>query len=341
MNLSPWDYWNEDRAPKAGTGHVLARLTEVMAREPDHAGACHFYIHLVESAWPERAVPCAERLPSLMPGAGHIVHMPAHVYIRVGRYADAIERNQHAVHADEAYIADRHPSGEYPLAYYPHNYHFLAFAAGMSGEADTALDAAWKVAEHTDHTMLHDPDLGGTLQHFITTPVSMLVRFERWAEVLEQPAFDDALTYPGGHWHFARGDGLRRPGPSGRSVRRAAGPARAHRRAGDRRGEHLRAQYGTAGARGCRVDTRRTSGRSAWRSDRRDQPPEAWDRAGGALTYNEPPDWHLPARQMLGHVLLEARRLDEAEAAFLADLETYPGNRWSQDGLQEARQRRP
>ena len=205
MNLSPWDYWNEDRAPKAGTGHVLARLTEVMAREPDHAGACHFYIHLVESAWPERAVPCAERLPSLMPGAGHIVHMPAHVYIRVGRYADAIERNQHAVHADEAYIADRHPSGEYPLAYYPHNYHFLAFAAGMSGEADTALDAAWKVAEHTDHTMLHDPDLGGTLQHFITTPVSMLVRFERWAEVLEQPAFDDALTYPGGHWHFARG----------------------------------------------------------------------------------------------------------------------------------------
>ena len=134
MNLAPWNYWNADATPRAGTEHLLRLLEGVMKANPTNPGACHLFIHAVEAQFPARAVPCAERLASLMPGAGHIVHMPGHIYIRVGRFADAIRANEHAVHADESYIRDQRPGvGMYTAAYYPHNYDFLAFAAMMLG----------------------------------------------------------------------------------------------------------------------------------------------------------------------------------------------------------------
>ena len=131
MNLAPWNYWNADATPRVGTEELLSALERVTERSPKHAGACHFYIHAVEKVDAERAVACAERLPDLMPSAGHIVHMPAHIFIRVGRYVDAIEHNHAATQADELYIDAESPRGIYPLAYYPHNYDFLAFAAAM------------------------------------------------------------------------------------------------------------------------------------------------------------------------------------------------------------------
>src|SRR5690606_1732096 len=121
---------------------ILSTLERTIESNPNHPGACHFYIHAVEAAHPERGVACAERLAGLMPGAGHIVHMPAHIYIRVGRWNDAIEANHHATHTDETYIADHNPGGAYPLAYYPHNYHFLGFAAAMAGRGAEAIEAA-------------------------------------------------------------------------------------------------------------------------------------------------------------------------------------------------------
>lgn len=142
MNLSPWTYWVGDR-PRPDTPEILRRLESALARNRNHPGACHVFIHAVEAAFPARAVDCAERLAGLMPGAGHIVHMPAHIYIRVGRYHDAVRANEHAVHVDETYIADRRPGmGVYTGGYYPHNYHFLAFAATLAGQGDVAVRAA-------------------------------------------------------------------------------------------------------------------------------------------------------------------------------------------------------
>lgn len=147
MDLRPWDYWAEDGAPNPGIAEALASLNSVIAVNEKHPGACHFYIHAVEKLYPERAIGCAERLAKLMPGAGHLVHMPGHIYIRVGRYLDAVEANKHAIHADETYIQDQNPAmGMYTAGYYPHNYDFMAFATMMIGRSDDSISAAETVS---------------------------------------------------------------------------------------------------------------------------------------------------------------------------------------------------
>jgi tetratricopeptide (TPR) repeat protein len=138
MDLRPWNYWQPDGTPYPGTKEIVRRLESVLARNPNHPGACHYYIHAVEAVNPKAAVPCAERLARLMPGEGHMVHMPAHIFIRVGRWNDAVQANQYAIHSDEAFIEGQHPMGVYPLAYYPHNIHFLAFASTMAGRSAQA-----------------------------------------------------------------------------------------------------------------------------------------------------------------------------------------------------------
>jgi hypothetical protein len=142
MDLRPWNYWRPDGTPYPGTNEIVQQLESVLTRNPNHPGACHYYIHAVEAVNPKAAVPCAERLARLMPGEGHMVHMPAHIYIRVGRWNDAIKANQHAIHSDEVFIEGQHPMGVYPLAYYPHNIHFLAFASTMAGRSVQAIEAA-------------------------------------------------------------------------------------------------------------------------------------------------------------------------------------------------------
>src|SRR5690606_5171530 len=184
MDLRPWQYWTETGEPQPGTETVLANLERVLERNPRHPGACHFYIHAVEEVEPARALPCAERLAALMPGAGHIVHMPGHIYIRVGRYADAIEANIHAAHADESYIADLRPgAGIYTLGYYPHNYDFLAFAASMAGRRAQALDAARKIPTVIPADLLGTPGMDFA-QHHVMRPVLVAVRFEAWDDIL-------------------------------------------------------------------------------------------------------------------------------------------------------------
>ncbi|MGH7481840.1 MAG: hypothetical protein ACRELV_06760, partial [Longimicrobiales bacterium] len=205
MDLSPWDYWTAEGEPRPGTPEALASFERVLATNANHPGACHFFIHAVEAVYPERAVPCAERLAGLMPGAGHIVHMPGHIYIRVGRYMDAIEANQHAVHADESYIRDQRPGASaYTVGYYPHNYDFMAFAASMAGRDEMALDAAEQVAALVPAEMLGAPGFD-FLQHWITRPLQMRVRFARWAEILAAPAPRADLPLALGMWHYARG----------------------------------------------------------------------------------------------------------------------------------------
>lgn len=322
MDLDPWNYWTSSEEPRPGTSDLLASLERVLEANPNHPGACHFYIHAVEAAQPERAVPCAERLASLMPGAGHLVHMPAHIYIRVGRWNDAIEQNVHAVHADEEYIADQRPSGIYPLAYYPHNYHFLAFAATMAGRSQQAIDAARAVVERVDPDVAREvPELQGLLPYHHLT----LLTFGRWEEVLSAPRPPADLPFAAALVEYARGFAQANTGDQEGATASLAAvqntlsgveqePARTvleiavHSLAGEIDLRAGRAESGIAHLR------------------------EAM-RLEDELGYMEPPFWHSPVRHTLGAALLEAGQAAEAEQLFREDLERFPENGWALRGL--------
>ena len=332
MLLGPWDYWLPGGRAKPHGARALATLTSVVRRTPRHAGACHFYIHAVEAAYPERAVPCAERLPSLMPGAGHVVHMPAHVYIRVGRYADAIERNVHALHADEPHIAEMPADGAYRLALHPHNAHFLSFAASMIGRSAQALDAAAQTRAKTDTAMLRAPGLGA-LQHYYMLPLLANVRFGRWDAVLAEPELAEDLPYPRALRHYARA--LARIAKGDVSAAETELASLRRLRADERLKAvtiwDLNTSTSLLDIAQATVEGELAAARSHWTASI-----AALRRAVAtedALTYDEPPPWHLPARQQLGVVLLRAGRAAEAERVFRQDLVRHPENGWSLAGL--------
>jgi tetratricopeptide (TPR) repeat protein len=335
MLLSPWNYWTAGGEPRPGTETLLLRLTRVIEADSNHPGACHFYIHAVEAAHPERAVPCAERLPGLMPGAGHIVHMPAHVYVRVGRYADAITANEHAVHADEQYIADRRPDGLYPLAYYPHNYHFLDFAAQMAGQSATALHAARTLAGKVDVGLMHQPGLE-TLQHFFVAPLRAMVRFGKWREILNEPPPPADLPYAAGVSHWARGLAMVRTGDSAGARRELAQLQDA---ADDPSVTRLHIWNINPAVRLLQIGAHMLAGEIASAStdwDRAIDELRAAVRLEDGLTYDEPPTWELPVRHYLGATLLAAGRPADAEAVYREDLARFPRNGWSLFGLAQA-----
>ncbi|MFN2567631.1 MAG: hypothetical protein ABR499_21765 [Gemmatimonadaceae bacterium] len=325
MDLSPWSYWNADGSARAGTAEALAALESVLKRNPNHPGACHYYIHAVEAMYPERAVDCAERLPSLMPGAGHIVHMPGHIYIRVGRYNDAVEANVHAVHADESYIADQRPQGIYPLAYYPHNYHFMAFAATMAGRGAEAVEAARKVVRNVP---LDVAAVVPELQLLVPFAHLTLASFGRWDDVLAEPAPPVSLRFPTAMVYYARGVALAAKGRMS-----DAGAALDSLRAiasGVTSSPHKdvleiadRALVGEIHARRGLMAGAVNHFRAAMAVEDR-------------LSYMEPPYWHYPIRHSVGAALLGAGRPAEAEAAYREDLKRFPENGWSLFGLRQS-----
>ncbi len=332
MDLSPWQYWTQDGQPRPNTPELIAQLERVIAANPDHPGACHFFIHAVEAAQPERAVPCAERLAGLMPGAGHLVHMPGHIYIRVGRYEDAIKANEHAVHADETYIRDQNPAfGIYVAGYYPHNYDFLAFAASMIGRSGQALGATQKMAELVPQPMLREPGMT-FLQHHQTRQLQMLVRFGRWDEILQAEAPPQDLPHARALWHYARGRALAARGDVPGAE---AELAQLRATAQDPRMDSLRLEFNTSGAI-LKIATEVLAGHIA---ARKADFPGAIDHLRAAarledgLVYGEPPEWTVPVRQDLGSVLLAAGRNEEAEQAYREDLKRFPENGWSLHGL--------
>lgn len=322
MDLSPWDYWTKDGRPHPRTGKILGALEGVIARNPNHPGACHYYIHAVEAAQPERAVPCAERLAKLMPGAGHLVHMPAHIYLRVGRYADAIESNLHAVHADEQYIADQQPQGLYPLAYYPHNYHFLAFAAAMAGRSKQAIGAARAAAGKVPPEVAAEvPELQGMLVY----PQLTLVRFGRWKQVLAEPLPSPDLPIAAGLAHYARGVAF--------AAQRQWDEAQASLE------EVQAAAQGVPEGIGRTVLEIADHSLAGEIAGRRGDAQAAVDhftramRLEDSLQYMEPPFWYYPVRHSLGAALLQAGRGAEAEARYREDLKRFPENGWALYGL--------
>ena len=332
MLLGPWDYWTPAKRAKPHGARALAALTPVVQRNPRHAGACHFFIHAVEAAYPERAVPCADRLPSLMPGAGHVVHMPGHIYIRIGRFAEAIERNLHALHADEPHIADMPRDGVYRLALHPHNAHFLSFAASMIGRSAQALEAARLTRAKTDTTMLRTPGLGA-LQHYYMLPLLAMVRFGQWDNVMAEPEPAADLPYPRALRHYARALALTARGDSAGAGQELVALRRART---DERVKSVTIWDLNAGT--ALLDIAEASVMGELAAARRDWPTAiaSLRRAVAReddLTYDEPPPWHLPARQQLGGVLLRADLPAEAELAYRQDLERHPENGWSLAGL--------
>lgn len=337
MDLSPWQYWKADGEPRPDTPQILAQLERVIAANPQHPGACHFFIHAVEAVQPERAVPCAERLAGLMPGAGHLVHMPGHIYIRVGRYEDAIRANEHAVHADETYIRDQNPAfGVYVAGYYPHNYDFLAFAASMIGRSERALSASRKIAELVPEPMLREPGMT-FLQHHMTRHLQMDVRFARWDELLAVPAPPSDLPHARGMWHYARGRALVAQGDAD-AARDELVALQAI--AKDPRMAELRMEFNSSGA-VLAIASQVLEGQIAAVQGRPQEAVERLREAArleDALTYGEPPEWTVPVRQDLGSVLLESGQYEAAEQAFREDLRRFPDNGWSLHGLERSLQ---
>ncbi len=205
MNLHPWGLWHVDGTPEAGTEEIVATLESVIRRDPNHLGAIHYYIHATEaSANPERALAGANRLAAMAPAAGHIVHMPAHVYIRTGDYEAAVKTNEEAAAVDRAYIKASGAQGIYPMMYYSHNLHFIAMCASMNGNyAEAEKNAGLLVANVGPHVKDMPP-----LEGFMTMPMAVDVRFHKWNEILAMPQPDPAMKITTGFWHFARGMAL-------------------------------------------------------------------------------------------------------------------------------------
>jgi hypothetical protein len=332
MDLQPWNYWTVGGKPKGAILEIVATLERVLAREPNHPGACHYYIHAVESSLePERALPCADRLAQLMPGAGHIVHMPAHVYMRVGRYDLAVQHNQHAAHEDAVFSERRHPAGAYPLIYSTHNYHFLWAALSMQGRAEEAVQAAREVEKRAPAEAIRQIP---PLEYYSPTPYLALARFERWNELLEEPAPPADLKYTTGFYHYTRGlafAGTARPAEAKAERDKLAAIEAAMPPDAMANLNSMKALLGIA--------LRHLDADLAARAGRTDAAVKLLREAVAMeddLTYDEPPPWYHPMRQVLGNTLLAAGRAREAEAAFREDLRHYRENGWSLHGLAAA-----
>ena len=335
MDTTPWNYWEKDGTPKPATRIIIATLESVLAEHPDHPLANHLYIHAVEKAHPERGVAAADRLRDLVPGAGHLVHMPGHIYILFGRYEDAVLANEKAIEADDAYIAQCHAQGLYPVAYMPHNHHFLAAAASFIGDSGKALRAARHMQAHQDQQLMRKPGYT-TLQHYWTMPYFALVRFGRWEDLLAQPEPDDDLLYPTGIWNYARGIAQVRTGDLDRARESLARLASI---ADDPEMEATRIWETNTMAEILSIARETLAGEIDLA---RGVPDSAIGHFQNAvrqeddLIYVEPPDWYVPARHNLGAALLAANRAAEAEAVYRKDLEIYPDNGWSLRGLEQS-----
>ena len=333
MDLRPWNYWTNAGKPLApSTLEQLAVLERVTRRNPNHPGACHFYIHAIEASNDAaKAVPCAERLGSLMPGAGHLVHMPTHIYVRLGRWDEAVEHNQMAVHVDQEYLDARHPTGVYPIGYVPHNYHVMWEALNMTGRSAEALSAARTIVEKVPADVVRAIP---PLEYYTPSVFFTLARFSRWDETLAEPAPPADLRYSTGIWYYTRGLAF--------AAKNQLDSARVARDSIAAIGAAIPPEQ-TANLNSSKallqVAERSLSANLASREGRLDEAVTIF-RQGieveDNLIYDEPTAWALPLRQQLGAVLLAAKRNKAAEQTFRQDLVRFPNNGWSLHGLAEA-----
>jgi hypothetical protein len=328
MNLSPWNYWMKDGSPRENTPEILAVLEQAIERDNGHTGAIHYYIHLVEEKHPEKAERAAELLAPLAPKAGHLVHMPAHIYMRLGRYADSYDTNAKAVQADENYITSCRAQGIYPLGYYPHNIHFMVWSAMFQGRSVETLELARKVAAKIpDHI---DEKNWSAYELFRSQPFYAMVRFGMWDEVLAEPKPIERSQYMTGIWHYARALAYLHEG-NRRSARREwksldkireVTPDTAVRRG----------SYGTLMLIASEIVQAELAAEKGDYSEALLRL-ERGVRLQDGLDYAEPPAWYFPVRHLLGAVLIEAGYPEEAEVVYWADLRDHPDNGYALFGL--------
>ncbi|MDI3465370.1 MAG: TPR repeat protein [Nitrospira sp.] len=332
MDLHPWDLWTAAGRPKPGTEELVSTLESILARFPDHPGACHYYIHSVEaSPAPDRALACAERLPALMPGAGHLVHMPAHIYMRLGRYHEAAKRNEHAADVDRNYLSGRKLGGDYADGYYTHNLHFLWASLIMEGRRTEAL----KVARRLTGTITEDEARKDKWKElYLPAPLWSMIRFGQWDELLREPPPPKTLRLQQGIWRLGRGMALsasgRLPGAEGEHLV-LAGMAKGFGR--DRTSEEKTERIL------LKIAERLLAGELAMQRRKYDEGIASFTDAvklEEELSYTEPPLWPIPIRHYLGAALLRAGQPGKAEAVYRADLTKNPRNGWAQFGLMQS-----
>ncbi len=334
MDLHPWGLWRPDGTPEGGTEDIIAALESVLKRDPNHMGAIHYYIHAVEaSPNPERALAAANRLAALAPAAGHLVHMPGHVYIRTGDFESAVKTNQLAAAADRAYLQANGSGGLYGAMYYSHNLHFIAACSSMNGNYAEARKAAEMLATHVGPMVKDIPPLEG----FMTVPIAVEVRFRKWDQILAMPQPPAAMQTTTVFWHFARGMALAAKG----KVTEAEAEHRIVSEAADKTPpdqvfampvnnkakDVLNIATNVLGAKIAQAKHDSAGAVSLLRRAVAIQ---------DTLKYDEPPDWFYPVRESLGAVLLLNGNAAEAEKVFREDLDRNPRNPRSLFGLAEA-----
>jgi tetratricopeptide (TPR) repeat protein len=333
MDLRPWDLWSAEGEPRPGTLEIVATLEGVLMRNPQHPGANHYYIHAVEaSKQPERGLPSAARLGTIAPGAGHLVHMPSHIYMRVGKYDEAATANEKAIAVDREYMAAAKPVGEYPMLYAPHNVDFLWAAACMDGQSAKALEAARALASDASLDMLRQMPM---MEGVGAAPLFVMARFGQWDAILAEPAPPADLVFWTALRDYARGLAYARKG-----------------QLAEARAAAQRLAQAAAAMPADRVIMQVNWAKTLLEIARHDLAGEI-AAAGGkpnvavaelrqavklqdGLRYMEPPPWYLPERQALGAVLLRAGRAKEAEAVYREDLVRNPENAWSLLGLEQS-----
>jgi len=333
MNLHPWGLWHPDGKPEAGTEEIVATLESVLKRDPNHMGAVHYYIHTVEaSPTPERALAGANKLASLAPAAGHIVHMPAHIYIRTGDYEAAVKTNQQAAAVDRAYIKATGAQGIYPMMYYSHNLHFIAMCSAMNGNyAEARKNADLLSANVGPHVKEMSP-----LEGFMTIPLAVEMRFHHWDEILKMPEPDPAMKAATGFWHFGRGMALAGTGKVSEAeaeykivsdIEAATPPDMIFQMPiNNKTKDIMKIAKDVLGAQ-VAVAKKDNAGAIVMLREA--------VAIQDTLKYGEPPDWFFPVRESLGAVLLMTGDAAGAEKVFRADLERNPRNPRSLFGLHQ------
>lgn len=336
MDIHPWDLWDKNGEAKPWTPEILRVLRQVRQEDPNHVISNHLYIHAVEASHePEIGNESATLLSGMVPGSGHLVHMPSHIYIRTGDYKTCTDVNTKAVEVDSIYVSACHAAGVYPLAYYPHNFHFICACAALEGNGELALEASFRMQEKLDTNAMRMDGLQA-IQHFYTIPYYIMVKFHMWDEILavEEPAED--LIYPRAIVHYARGMALAHQKQE-REARAELGQL--HTLAKDTSLSGFKIWDINSAADILQIAQNVLEGEILLNSGKAKESTAFFKKAveiEDALNYNEPPDWFFSVRHHLGNALLAQGKWNEAEEVYRKDLFNFPNNGWALNGLHMA-----
>lgn len=336
MDLHPWNLYKKDGTIQPWTPEILSVLEKCLQKEPQHAGANHFYIHATEmSQHAETALASADLLRDLVPGAGHLVHMPSHTYIRIGKYHDGVVANQKAVLIDSLYVEACHAQGVYPLAYYPHNYHFISACATLCGESKIAMTGANATSRHAHEKLMHDP-AWATLQHYYSIPWFVQVKLGLWNDILTSTAPEKDLKYPTVIWHYSQGMAMLSQNkiPDAKKHLVEMNKVMTDTAIKDLTIWGINSVYDL-----CMIASKTLDGEINAKEKKYADAISLLQEAVAkedALNYNEPPDWFFSIRHHLGAIFIEAGKYPEAIQVYNEDLEISRENGWALKGLMNA-----